>query len=218
LINNTVDIANASRQMKADEIAEAQANGVDPVEFVVAIDALAIAVHPSNPVNSLTIDQMADIFTGRIINWKELGGHDAPIVLLSRETNSGTHVYFLEEVVRKGNSDNQDIFAPQTLLMPSSVGITSELRRNPNAIGYDGLGYVDPAHEKVIALAADANSPYVLPSVATGMDGSYPIARPLYMYTAGEPTGATADYVNWIQGPEGQRIVAELGFVPLSVP
>jgi phosphate transport system substrate-binding protein len=217
LINNTVDIANASRQMKADEIAEARAHGVDPVEFTVAIDALAIVVHPSNPVSQLTIDQLADIYTRRITNWKELGGNDSPIVLLSRETNSGTHTYFLEEVVRKGEDDNKDIFAPQTLLMPSSVGITSELRRNPNAIGYDGLGYVDPAHEKIIAIAADANSLYVLPSVATGMDGSYPISRPLYMYTAGQPAGATAEYMKWIQGPEGQRIVAELGFVPLSV-
>jgi phosphate transport system substrate-binding protein len=216
LINNTVDIANASRKMKADEIASAQANGVSPVEFVVAIDALAIAVHPTNPVSQLTIDQLADIFTGRITNWKAVGGNDAPIVLLSRETNSGTHVYFLEEVVRKGESDNKSIFAPQTLLMPSSVGITGELRRNPNAIGYDGLGYVDPAHEKIIAIAYDANSPYVMPSVATGTDGSYSLSRPLYMYTAGQPTGALADYLNWIQGPEGQRIVAELGFVPLS--
>jgi len=218
LINGTVDIANASRQMKEDEIAEAQANGIEPVEFVVAIDALAVAVHPDNPVSRLTIDQLADIFTGRITNWKEVGGDDAPIVLLSRETNSGTHVYFLEEVVRKGEADNKDIFAPQTLLMPSSVGITSELRRNPNAIGYDGLGYVDPAHEKLIAVAAGPGSPYVTPSVASGLDGSYPIARPLYMYTAGQPTAATAAYLDWIQGPEGQRIVAALGFVPLSAP
>jgi phosphate transport system substrate-binding protein len=218
LINGTVDIANASRQMKEDEIAEAQANGIEPVEFIVAIDALAVAVHPSNPVSQLTIDQLADIFTGRITNWQAVGGNDAPIVLLSRESNSGTHVYFLEEVVRKGDSENKDIFAPQTLLMPSSVGITSELRRNPNAIGYDGLGYVDPAHEKLIAITTDPNLPYVLPSVATGMDGSYPIARPLYMYTAGQPTAATAEYLDWIQGAEGQQIVAELGFVPLSTP
>lgn len=214
LMNNTVDIANASRKMSADEIAQARAQGIEPVEFIVAIDALAIAVHPDNPVSQLTIDQLADIYTGRITNWQEIGGNDAPIVLLSRESNSGTHVYFLEEVVRKGDPENKDIFAPQTLLMPSSVGITSELRRNPNAIGYDGLGYVDPAHEKLIAVAADANSPYVMPSVATGMDGTYPIARPLYMYTAGEPVGVIADYLNWIQGPEGQKIVADLGFVP----
>lgn len=215
LINGTVDIANASRQMKEDEIAAAESNGIQPIEFTVAIDALAVVVHPDNPVSQLTIPQLADIYTGRITNWQDVGGIDAPIVLLSRETNSGTHVYFLEEVVRKGDSENEDIFAPQTLLMPSSVGITSELRRNPNAIGYDGFGYVDPAHEKMIALAVDASSPYVMPSVASGADGSYPIARGLYMYTAGEPTGTIAAYLDWIMGPAGQTIVAELGFVPL---
>ncbi len=117
--------------------------------------------------------------------------------------------------MRKGDSDNKDIFASQTLLMPSSVGITSELRRNPNAIGYDGLGYVDPAHEKILAIAADANSPYVTPSVATGMDGTYPIARPLYMYTAGQPTGTTADYLKWIQG---QRRATDCRRVGLCAP
>lgn len=216
LINGTLDIANASRAMKDSEIEEAKANGVDPVEFVVAIDALAIIVHPSNPVSKLTIDQLADIFTGRITNWKEIGGNDAPIILVSRETNSGTHVYFLEQVVRKGSKDNKDIFAPQTLLMPSSVGITSEVQRNANAIGYDGLGYVDPAHEKLLAIAHDANSPYVAPSVESGASGEYPIARNLYMYTAGQPTGAIADYMQWIQGQEGQKIVVDLGFVPLK--
>ncbi len=214
LINGTVDIANASRKMKDKEITEAQANGIEPVEFTVAIDALAVIVHPDNPVNQLTIEQLADIYTGRITNWKEVGGLDESIVLLSRETNSGTHVYFLEEVVRQGDGENTDIFAPQTLLMPSSVGITSELQRNPNAIGYDGLGYVTE-HEKMIAVAKDSDSPYVLPSVESGADGSYPIARGLYMYTAGEPSGDIADYLTWIKGPEGQQIVAELGFVPL---
>ncbi|HMR65227.1 MAG TPA: phosphate ABC transporter substrate-binding protein [Anaerolineae bacterium] len=214
LINGTVDIANASRAMKENEIEDALQNGIEPVEFVVAIDALAIIVHPDNPVSQLTIDQLADIYTGRITNWQEVGGNDAPIILLSRETNSGTHVYFLEEVIRQGNADNEDIFAPQTLLMPSSVGITSELSRNVNAIGYDGLGYVTE-HEKVIAVAEEANAPYVLPTVETGTDGTYPIARNLYMYTAGAPSDAIADYLNWIKGPEGQTIVAELGFVPL---
>ena len=216
LINGTVDIANASRAMKESEIEDARKNGFDPQEFTVAIDALAVIVNQANPVNELTIDQLSDIFTGRITNWQEVGGNDAPIILVSRETNSGTHVYFLEEVVRKGDGDNTDIFAPQTLLMPSSVGITSEVQRNPNAIGYDGLGYTDPAHEKLLAVAKDADSPYVVPSVATGADGSYPISRELYMYTAGVPTGAIADYLDWIRGPEGQQIVADLGFVPLT--
>ncbi len=215
LINGTVDIANASRAMKDSEIEEAQANGINPVEHTVAIDALAVIVHPDNPVDQLTIQQLSDIFTGRITNWKEVGGHDAAIVILSRETNSGTHVYFLEEVVRQGDGDNTDIFAPQTLLMPSSVGITSELGRNVNAIGYDGLGYVTE-HEKVLAVAVDEESPYILPTVETASTGTYPLARDLYMYTAGEPTGEIATYLEWLLGAEGQEIVRQLGFVPLS--
>lgn len=216
LINGTVDIANASRSMKDNEIEDARANGIEPVEHVVAIDALAVILHPDNPVSELTIEQLSDIFTGRIRNWREVGGNDAPIVVVSRETNSGTHVYFLEEVVRRGDSDNTDIFAPQTLLMPSSVGITSEIRRNPNAIGYDGLGYVDAEHEKILSVAVDANSPYVMPSAETASDGSYPLSRNLFMYSAGEPTGTLADYLSWIQSREGQQIVADLGFVPLD--
>lgn len=216
LINGTVDIANASRAMKADEIADAEAHGIEPQEYTVAIDALAVIVNPQNPVSQLSIDQLSDIFTGRITNWKDVGGDDAAIVLVSRETNSGTHVYFLEEVVRKGDSANTDVFAPQTLLMPSSVGITSEVQRNPRAIGYDGLGYVDTDTEKLIAVAADPAGPYVLPSVASGADGSYPISRPLFMYTAGAPGAAAAAYLAWIQGPEGQAIVADLGFVPIG--
>lgn len=216
LINGTVDIANASRAMKDSEIEEAQANGFEPVEHVVAIDALAVIVHPDNPVDELTIAQLADMYTGRVTNWQEVGGLDQPIILLSRETNSGTHVYFLEEVVRRGDSENTDIFAPQTLLMPSSVGITSELRRNSNAIGYDGLGYVDPEHEKIIAVARTAGDPFVLPTVATASSGEYPLSRNLFMYTAGEPQGAIADYLAWIMSDTGQEIVMQLGFVPLT--
>ncbi len=215
LINGTVDIANASRSMKDNEIEEARGNGIEPVEHVVAIDALAVIVHPDNPIDHLTLKQLADMYTGRITNWKDVGGRDAPIVLLSRETNSGTHVYFLEEVVRLGEKENEDIFAPQTLLMPSSVGITSELRRNPNSIGYDGLGYVNPAHEKVLAIARDDSAPFVEPSAETAAEGLYPLSRNLFMYTAGEPTGAVAEYLNWILGPDGQKIVSNLGFVPL---
>jgi phosphate transport system substrate-binding protein len=215
LINNTVDIANASRAMKEDEIEEARAKGIEPIEHVVAIDALAIITNLDNPVDKLTIQQLSDMYTGRITNWKDVGGNDAPIILLSRETNSGTHVYFLEEVVREGDKENTDIFAPNTLLMPSSVGITSEVRRNPNAIGYDGLGYVDAEHEKIIAIATDSESEYILPTVESASEGLYPLARDLFMYTAGEPTGALADYLNWILSGEGQEIVSSLGFVPL---
>jgi len=216
LINGTVDIANASRPMKDKEIEEAQANGIEPIEHVVAIDALAVIVNLDNPVSELTLPQLADMYTGRITNWKEVGGNDAAIILLSRETNSGTHVYFLDEVVRLGEKENEDIFAPQTLLMPSSVGITSELRRNPNAIGYDGLGYVDPEHEKILSIAVDAESPFVPPSPQTASAGEYPLSRNLFMYTSGEPTGVLAEYLNWIFSADGQQIVANLGFVSLT--
>lgn len=216
LINGTVDIANASRPMKEGEIENARANNIEPVEHVIAIDALAIIVNLDNPVSELTIQQLSDIFTGRVTNWKEVGGNDEEIILVSRETNSGTHVYFLEEVVRRGEKENNDIFAPQTLLMPSSVGITSEVQRNSKAIGYDGLGYVDPVHEKILAIARDSGSPYIRPSIETAKEGTYILSRDLYMYTAGEPKYVIAEYLAWILSPEGQIIVENLGFVPLE--
>ncbi len=213
LINGTADIANASRAMKNEEIEAARANGTEPVEFTVALDAIAVVVHPSNPVNHLTIQQISDIYTGKITNWKEVGGEDRPIVLLSRESNSGTYMYFLEHVVRMGDPKSDLLFSPETLLMPSSEGISAEVRQNPNAIGYDGLGYVTP-DQKVIAVGLIPDGPFVLPSVDTVNDGTYPISRPLYMYTAGEPRGVVKAYIEWILS-EGQRIVPTLGFVPL---
>jgi phosphate transport system substrate-binding protein len=215
LINKTVDIANASRQIKQEEIDQAQANGVSPVEHVIARDAIAVIVNPENPVSQLTLQQISDIYSGKINNWQEVGGEDRPIVRLSRETNSGTHVYFLETVLRLGNSKDKTLFSMDTLLLPSSEGIVAEARQNPNAIGYDGLGYV-PKDLKTIAIAKEAGTPYVLPSIPTVNDKTYPIARDLYMYTNGEATGITKEYLDWIVSKEAQQIVADLGFVPIS--
>jgi phosphate transport system substrate-binding protein len=215
LINGTVDIANASRKIKDEEIAEAQKNGIDPVELTVARDAIAIIVNLENPVDQLTIQQISDIYSGKITNWLEVGGEDRPIVRLSRETNSGTHVYFLENVLRMGQKDSQIFFSPETLLLPSSEGITAEIRLNPNAIGYDGLGYVTD-DVKVIAIAEAKGGEYILPSAVTVNSGRYAIARDLYMYTAGQPEGEIAVYLAWILSPEAQEIVTELGFVPIS--
>jgi phosphate transport system substrate-binding protein len=215
LINGTVDMANASRQIKEEERSQAEANGIEPVEHVVAGDAIAVVVHPTNPVQGLTIAQLSDIFSGKITNWRAVGGEDRPIVLLSRESNSGTHVFFLEQVVRQGDADDKTLFSPDTLLMPSSEGISAEVRQNPNAIGYDGLGYVTP-DQKVLGVALTGDEPYVVPTVETVKNGSYPIARGLYIYTAGEPQGAVEEYLSWILGPAGQAIVQELGFVPLQ--
>jgi phosphate transport system substrate-binding protein len=200
--------------MKKEEIAAAKANGITPVEFTVARDAIAVVVHPDNPVEWLTLQEIADIYTGRITNWREVGGEDRPIVLLSRESNSGTYVYFLENVIRLGKSTSKALFSPDTLLMPSSEGISVEVRENRNAIGYDGLGYVTP-DQKVIAVARDGRGPYVLPSAESVNNGAYPISRPLYMYTAGEPTGQIKTFLEWIMA-DGQAIVPILGFVPLK--
>src|ERR1051325_10354755 len=215
LINKTVDIANASRQIKDEEVTEAKKNGVNPVEHVIARDAIAVIVNPENPVNQLTLKQISDIYSGKISNWSEVGGENRPIVKLSRETNSGTHVYFLETVIRLGNSKDKTLFSMDTLLLPSSEGIVAEVRQNPNAIGYDGLGYV-PKDLRMIAIAKEEGGPFVLPSIATVNDKSYPIARDLYMYTNGEPTGVVKEYLDWILSDEAQKIVADLGFVPVK--
>ena len=214
LINGTVGIANASRKISSDELKLAEANGVQPVEFVIARDAIAVIVNPENPIGQLTLQQISDIYSGKINNWKELGGEDRPIVRLSRETNSGTHVYFLENVLRLGDAKNKTLFSTDTLLLPSSEGIVNELRSNPNAIGYDGLGYV-PKDLKMIAIAKQPGDQYVLPSITTVNDKTYPIARDLYMYTAGNPTGAIKTYLDWIVSAEAQKIVSDLGFVPV---
>jgi len=215
LVNGTVDIANASRSIKTEEKEQLEQAGHQAVEYVVASDAIAVIVNPENPVQNLTLEEISRIYKGEINNWAELGGENRPIVRLSRETNSGTHVYFLEEVIRLGSKEDKNIFAPDTLLLPSSEGIITEVRDNPNAIGYDGLGYVTP-DVKVIAVAKDRSLPYVKPTIQTVINGTYPISRDLYMYTNESPSQAVQDYLAWIYGPEAQEIVSDLGFVPVS--
>lgn len=214
LISGTVDIASASRKIKDEEISAAEANGIEPVETIIARDAIAVIVNPENPITELSLEQVARIYRGEVENWSELGGDDRPIVKLSRETNSGTHVYFLEEVVRLGDPENKEIFSADTLLLPSSEGIIAEVTDNPNAIGYDGLGYVTD-DVKVIAIARTADQPFVLPSVETVNSGTYPISRDLYMYTRADALQAVHDYLNWILSADAQEIVTRLGFVPI---
>jgi len=214
LVNGTVDIANASRKIKQEEIDEAKSKGIDPREYIIARDAIAVIVNPENPVSQLTLKQISDIYSGETANWSEVGGDDRPIVKLSRETNSGTHVYFLETVLRLGNGGDRTLFSMDTLLLPSSEGIIAEVRQNPNAIGYDGLGYV-PDDLKMIAIAREDGGTYVLPTIETVNDLTYPIVRDLYMYTDGGPTGIVKEYLDWVLSAEAQQIVAELGFVPI---
>lgn len=217
MINGTSDLANASRQIKDEEFTSAVENGIEPVEFVVARDAIAVIVNPENPIEQLSLQQISDIYSGKYTNWSQLGGEDRPIVRVSRETNSGTHVYFLEEVLRLGEDDNDTLFSPDTLLLLSSQGITSEVGDNPNAIGYDGLGYVTP-EVKVVAVSESEDGPFIYPSVESVNQGSYPIARDLYIYSAGQPSSQVQAYLDWIMSSQGQEIVKELGFVPISAP
>ena len=200
----------SSREVTAAEKTKYPAFVITPV----AQDGIAVIVNPENPINQLTLEQVSNIYSGKINNWAELGGENRPIVRLSRETNSGTHVYFLEEVLRLGNGENETLFSRDTLLLPSSEGITTEVRDNPNAIGYDGLGYVT-ADVKVLAIATAGTENFILPSYETVNNNSYPIARDLFMYTVGEPKGKIKQYIEWIFSDEAQGIVLDLGFIPV---
>lgn len=215
LLNGTCDIAEVSREMKETEIALARQKGIEPKKLIVALDGLAVIVHPSNPVSRLTLDQLAQIYTGKITSWAAVGGRNARIVLLSREVNSGTHVYFKEHVLRHGDATAKEEFTPEALLLPSSQAIADETAGNPDAIGYYGMGYISP-NVKVVAIATEEKTAAITPTLATITDGSYPIARPLIMYTKGEPTGLTKAFVDFVLSPAGQEIVARIDFVPIA--
>ena len=215
MIAGTTDIAISSRTMKEKEINKAKQNGIEPFEIKAALDGLAVVAHPSNPVSQLTIDQLADIFTGKIKNWKEVGGNNLQIVILSREINSGTHVYFKEHVLRKGDEKSVEEFSPMALLMSSSQAIAEEVSQNPNAIGYYGMGYISQK-QKVISVAKDANSPYIGPVMENVQDNSYPISRPLLLYTKGQPQGIVKAFVDFALSAEGQEIVKKTDFVPVK--
>lgn len=215
LIAGTADIAISSRTMKEKEINKAKENGIDPYEIKAALDGLAVVVHPSNSVSQLTIEQLSDIFTGKIKNWNEVGGVNLPIVILSREVNSGTHVYFKEHVLRKGNEKSAEEFSPAALLMPSSQAIADEIAQNANAVGYYGMGYIS-SKQKVIAVAKDKNSPYIKPILENVQNNSYPISRPLLIYTKGQPQGIIKVFLDFVLSKEGQEIVRKTDFVPIK--
>ncbi|MEW6009384.1 MAG: phosphate ABC transporter substrate-binding protein [Candidatus Omnitrophota bacterium] len=215
LISGTCDIAMASRNIKDKEVTLAKQKGINPFEIKVAMDGLAVIVNPKNTVSKLTIDELAGIFTGKISNWKELGGEDKKIVILSREVNSGTHVYFKEHVLRKNDPNSKEEFAPSALLMPSSQAIADEVAGNSAAIGYYGMGYISKK-QKPILVAKDAKSEYEAPSIENVVNGKYPISRPLFMYTNAQPQGLVKKFVDFCLSKEGQEIVLQTDFVPVK--
>jgi phosphate transport system substrate-binding protein len=215
LLSGGCDLAMSSREIKQPELESARAKGIQPKETKVALDGLVVVVHPKNPVSHLSIEQLAGIFTGRIKNWNEVGGSDAKIVVLSREVNSGTHVYFKEHVLSHAPAGSAQEFTPEALLMPSSQAIADEVSHNPSAIGYYGHGYISPA-QKALAVSLDGQSPPVEPTMESIVSGAYPISRPLYFYTNGDPAGDLRAFVDFALSAEGQAIVTEMDFVPLK--
>ena len=217
MINGNVDIANASRKMRDAEIAKARENGVEPIEFIVGYDALAVYLHEDNPIESLTLAQLKAIYGegGPVTRWSDLGvavpgcGSDE-IVRVSRQNNSGTYVYFKEAVLgddteyRLGSND-----------MHGSKDVVDLVENTPCAIGYSGLAYATE-HVGMPCVAVEDGGDCVAPTIATAVDGSYPIARPLMMYTAGEPQGAVKDYMDWILSAEGQCLILDRGYAPYT--
>jgi len=205
----------SSRNIKDKEIALANKKGVNPNEIKVALDGLAVVVNPANSVDKLTLDQLAAIFTGKITNWKELGGKDEKIVVLSREVNSGTHVYFKEHVLRKNDSNSKEEFSPGALMLSSSQAIADEVAGNSSAVGYYGMGYIS-AKQKPVAIAKDEKAEYVEPAIENVVNGKYPISRPLLLYTNGAPHDLVKKFVDFALSKEGQDIVLKTDFVPVN--
>ena len=215
LIGGSCNIAMSSRNITPKEIALAGKKGVTPKEYQVALDGLAVVVNERNPVSKLTIAELADIFTGKVGNWKEVGGKDEKIVILSREVNSGTHLYFKEHVLRKGDTKSKEEFSSEALLLPSSQAIADEVIQNPSAIGYYGMGYIGKNH-KAIAVARDSSAEYVSPSIDNVIENVYPISRPLFIYTNGEPDARVKKFLEFILSSEGQALVEKMDFVPMK--
>jgi len=213
MINGTVDIANASRKMKDKEKKMAKDRGHDPIEHIVGYDALAVFLHKDNPASTMTIEQLADIYgrKGKARKWSDLGitvpGCKDEIVVVSRQNNSGTYAYFKKAVLGK------DKFKNGTLDMHGSKDVVDLVEKTPCAIGYSGLAYATD-HAQMVCISKDG-APCVSPSVDTAGDGTYPIARPLMMYTNGVPQGDIKTYMDWIMSDEGQCIILNKGYAPV---
>jgi len=217
LEKGTIDIANASRNMKPEEIAQAKSNtGKEPKEFIVGFDALALYVHPDNPIASITVAQLAEIFAegGTVTKWSQLGVKipgvtDDEIVRVSRQSSSGTYEFFREHVLQKKD------FKLGSRDMNGSKEVVELIANTKTAIGYSGMGYATPA-VKMLPLARAEGEPPVAPTVENTLNHTYPLARSLQVYTLGEPTGAIKTYVDWMLSEAGQRILAENGYVPVT--
>ncbi len=211
LINGTVDLAQSSRAMKDSERGSAEkSRGAQVVETAVALDSLAVFVNETNPVRSLTIPQVSDVYTGKIRNWKILGGKDAPIVLYGRENSSGTYDYFKEHVLNKAD------FTPSVQTLQGTAAIVNTVSRDVNGIGYGGIAYDKGV--RAIALKDGAASAAVAPSEATVADGTYPLSRKLFFYSLSNAPERVTNFIQWTLTPEAQALITEVGYFPLTKP
>ncbi len=217
LVNGTTTLANSSRPIKSEETDAAKKNGIDVVEIKTAMDALAVVVNSANPVDHLALKQVGMIFSGYINNWKQVGGPDKRIIRYTRESNSGTYVFFKENVL-----NNRD-YAADAQTMPGTSAVAEAVAKDPNAIGFGGVAYFATNPKlKILKIAKDEKSGPISP---LGPDGkpdfqvvwsrTYPISRYLYVYSAGQPKGAAKEYLDWILGPKGQEIVEKVEYIPM---
>lgn len=209
LMDGSTDICMSSRDMKTSERMSFTEKNLDIQEVVIGFDAISVIVHPENPVSQLTREQLEDIFTGKVVNWKEVGGADAPIIAYSRESSSGTYEFFKEHVMDKKN------YASSVLNMPATGAIVQSVSQTSGAIGYIGLGYLTPG-VKALSVSYDGGQVYAAPSVEGAKDKSYPIARPLYYFYDAAKKDQVSDFIAYILSPEGQAHVAEIGYVPVN--
>ncbi len=203
LLDGTCDIAMSSREMKPEELQKAKERGFIPQEIKIALDGIAVVVNPKNPLNGLTISQLREIYTGKITNWKEVGWRDEKIVVVSRDSASGTFECFNEIVLKK------EPLTPRALYQASNKAVAVTVSNTKGAIGYIGMAYLEP---KVKALAVEG----VMPSEETVRKGIYPISRPLFFYVRGEPKGLVKEFVDFVLSPDGQKLVKEVGYIPVK--
>jgi phosphate transport system substrate-binding protein len=210
MLNGTTDICAASRDIQEKERKLAEEKGITPVEFDVALDGIAVMVNNDNSVSELTFDQLRKIFNGTYKSWKEVGGPNQPVIVLSRESNSGTYVFFQEHVLQKDN------YAAEARLMPATAAIAQSCAQDEWAIGYGGVGYALNSPVKIIKVKKTDKDEAIFPSPENIISGKYPIARPLHFYTNGQPTGTIKKFTDFVLSPQGQKIVEEMEYVPVA--
>lgn len=221
LLNKTTEIANASREMKSSELDDAKSKGLSPFEYKVALDGIAVIVHPESKVDNLTIKQVSDIYSGKITNWKNVGGADLPITLYGRENSSGTYEFFKDHVLGKVDGRQVD-YSPSTQVLQGTAALGEAVARDKKGIGYGGVGYFALRNDvKILHIKKDENAPGFSPAENNKVNydliwsGDYSISRYLYCYTDGELSGKLKDFMDYIVSPAGQSIVETMEYIPL---